>query len=199
MVWWTGTVRRIFDARRSCRPAMGKITFEIALDGDIEQCRELCDELMAFQKSMAHMEAERFDAMNFDTRMRKSYDSAREKQVIVVKDDDIPVGYVFSTIESVDAMRRSPFKLLPYDVVLPERVGCVNNLYLREGYRSGGLGSQQLSRSMEWLSRFDDIDRVYVFISNGNDDAYRFYQKHGFVYSHDVLGGFIIAACRRIR
>lgn len=43
---------------------MKNITIEILGEEDIEQCRELCDELMAFQKSKAFLEPERFDGMN---------------------------------------------------------------------------------------------------------------------------------------
>jgi hypothetical protein len=87
------------------------ITIEIISDGQIEQCRSLCDELMRYQKSMAYIEPERFDAMNFDTRMKKSYENALEKQVVVVKDRGNPVGYIFSTIESADEMKKIPFQI----------------------------------------------------------------------------------------
>jgi GNAT superfamily N-acetyltransferase len=175
---------------------MTTITFEIVQDDNIEQCRELCNELMALQKSKAYLEPERFDAMNFDTRMKKSYEGALDKQVVVVKDNGIPVGYVFSTIDSLDSMRASPFQLLPQRDDLPQRIGCLSNLYLREKYRGTGLGSKLFEMSMDWLESFADIGLIYVFISNGNDDAYNFYIRHGFAYSHDVLGGFIKAASR---
>src|SRR5689334_2149108 len=81
---------------------MANITIEVVKDGNVEQCRELCNELMAFQKSMATIAPEAFDTMSFDTRMKKSYESALESQVIVVKDNGIPVGYVFSTIENIE-------------------------------------------------------------------------------------------------
>lgn len=173
------------------------MTYEAVDGGGIEQCRGLCDELMAFQRSKATMEPERFDAMDFDTRMRKSYDAALERQVVVAKDDGAPVGYVFSTVESREDMRSSPFRLLPERGELPSRIGCISNLYLREGYRGGGIGSALVAMALEWLDGFDDVDLVYVFISNGNDSAYDFYIRHGFAYSHDVLGGFIRAVCRR--
>ena len=51
---------------------MENITIEILEEKEIEQCRELCDELMGFRKSKAFMEPERFDGMNFDTRMKKA-------------------------------------------------------------------------------------------------------------------------------
>ncbi len=175
---------------------MRTLTFEELRGADIEQCRELCDELMAFQKSKAFMEPERFDAMNFDTRMKKSYESALEKHVVVAKDGGIPVGYVFSTVESAEGMRNSPFKLLPPEGAFPDRIGCLSNLYLKEGYRGGGLGTKLFDVSMEWLESFPDVDTIFIYISNGNDEAYDFYIKHGFSYSHDVLGGFIKAVVK---
>ena len=40
---------------------------------------------------------------------------------------------------------------------------------------------------------------VFVYISNGNDDALKFYLQHGFIFSHHVFGGFIQAACYRFK
>lgn len=71
------------------------MTIEIIKNDDIGLCRDLCNELMAFQKSKAVIAPESFDNMNFDTRMLKSYENALEKQVILAKDKDVPVGYVF--------------------------------------------------------------------------------------------------------
>ena len=43
------------------------ITIEILREEDIGQCRELCNELMAFQQSIATITPEWFDGMTFDT------------------------------------------------------------------------------------------------------------------------------------
>ncbi len=110
---------------------MKNITIEILGEKDIEQCRELCDGLMAFQKSKAFMEPERFDGMNFDTRMKKSWESALEKHAAIAKDGALPVGYVFSTVESAEGMKNSSFRLLPDTAGFPERIGCLSNLYIR--------------------------------------------------------------------
>jgi len=50
---------------------MKNTTIEIIQDGNIEQCRELCNELMIFQKSKAYYVPERFDAIDFKTRMKE--------------------------------------------------------------------------------------------------------------------------------
>ncbi|MGZ4030894.1 MAG: GNAT family N-acetyltransferase [Tumebacillaceae bacterium] len=183
---------------------MKNITIEIVQDGNIEQCRELCNELMAFQKSKATLVPEAFDGMNFDTRMKQSYEAAERSQVIVVKDNGVPVGYVFSTIEPVDERKKNYYPdwapqvengqgFLPNWDNLPPKAGLLNNLYFRDEYRGLGLGSKLFDMSMEWLESFDDVDLLMIYVSNGNDAALDFYLSRGFTYSHDVFGGFIKA------
>ena len=189
---------------------MSNITVEIAHDGNIEQCRELCDELMAFQKSKATLSPEVFDLMNFDTRMKRSYEGALRSQVVVAKDNGVPVGYIFSTIdEEVESDHDSipewaprvenSIGFYPKWVKLPDKIGCLSNLYLRDGYRSSGLGSQLFKQSMLWLESFPDVDLIFTYISNGNDAALKFYLSHGFTLSHDVFGGFITAVYKRVK
>lgn len=184
---------------------MQNIIIEIIKDGNIEQCRELCDELMAFQQSKAQMHTECFDFMSFDTRMKKSYENALRSQVVVVKDNYIPVGYVFSTIDNVDItdkvtypdwapMDKGSMGFYPEWVTVPQKIGCLNNLYLRKKYRGSGLGLQLFNIAMGWLESFSDVDLTFVYISNGNDEALKFYVDHGFIFSHDVFGGFIKSA-----
>lgn len=184
---------------------MENITIEVVKDRNLEQCRDLCNELMAFQKSKATIAPESFDTMNFDTRMKKSYENALDKQVIVVKDNGVPVGYVFSTIDKIENSKSSIPNWAPVEdrentkgfypdwEDLPNKVGCLNNLYLREDYQGMGLGSKLFQMSMEWLESFSDVDLVFIFVSNGNDEALKFYLDRGFTFSHDVFGGFIKA------
>jgi GNAT superfamily N-acetyltransferase len=184
---------------------MQNITIEIVEGAAIEQCRELCDELMEWQKSKARLHPERFESMNFSTRMKKSYEHALRKQVIVAKDNGVPVGYVFAAIDAITEADRGAYPewapagenytgFYPSWVKLPQNIGCLNNLYLRDAYRHSGLGSRLFAMSMEWLESFPDVALHFVYISNGNDAALAFYLKHGFTFSHDVFGGFIQAA-----
>lgn len=184
---------------------MGNIKFEVVTDGNIEPCRALCNELMAFQKSMATIAPEKFDMMNFDSRMRKSYESALDSQVIIVKDDGVPVGYVFSTVDVIEPSRNAipdwaptaedgtSKGFYPDWVPLPQKIGCLNNLYMHENYRSLKLGSKLFKMALDWLESFGDVNLIFIYVSNGNDAALEFYLKQGFTYSHDVFGGFIKA------
>jgi hypothetical protein len=45
------------------------LKYEIIPVEKIEYCRDLCNELMAFQKLKSSIKAELFDNMNFDPRM----------------------------------------------------------------------------------------------------------------------------------
>ena len=181
------------------------MTIEELKNSDVKLCQDLCNELMTFQKAKAFLYPENFEGMNFDTRMLKSYENALEKQVLIAKDGNIPVGYVFSTIDLVEENDRNHYPdwapklkdaigFYPNWVKLPKKIGCLNNLYLREEYRSTGVGSRLFDEAMKWLENFSDTNLTFVYISNGNDKALDFYLKHGFTYSHDVFGGFIKAA-----
>lgn len=45
------------------------LNYEILPDDKIGYCRDICNELMAFQKSKSTIRPELFDSMNFETRM----------------------------------------------------------------------------------------------------------------------------------
>ena len=188
---------------------MGKIFFESVRQGDIELCRVLCDELMAYQKSKAIIAPDIFDQMNFDTRMKKSSENACDSHVVLAKDGIDRIGYVFSTVDYVTEDSRAVYPewapqtdnsigFYPDWVHLPQKIGCLSNLYLRDGYRGCGVGAELYRQAEVWLKGFPDVELIFVFISNGNDAALDFYLKQGFMLSHDVFGGFIKAAYMRV-
>ena len=181
------------------------ITIELITADNIDLCRELCNELMAFQKSKAVIAQEVFDQMNFDTRMKVSYEKALRSQVLLVRDNGVPIGYVFSTVD--DVVDPGQVTLPPWAPVKegepvigfnpawlkPQLVGTLSNLYFKEEYRGIGLGRHVVELAMEWFDSFDDVNVILIHVSNGNDAALRFYLNNGFTFSHDVFGGFIQA------
>lgn len=74
------------------------LKYEIIQHEEIEQCRDLCNELMTFQKSKANLSPELFDNMNFDTRMVPSIKNALHNFIVGVKDGEKMVAYVYSNI-----------------------------------------------------------------------------------------------------
>ena len=188
---------------------MKNISIEVVEDGNIEQCRELCGELMDFQKSKAVLAPETFDNMNFDNRMKKRYENALAAQVILVKDAGTLVGYSFSVLEKAGGVKvpipdwapvsgtQKVLGLYPeWDE--PQKIGSLANLYFRPEYRGMGLGTKLLDAAMKWFTGLPDVNLVFIHISNGNDEALDFYLKHGFTFSHDVFGGFLKAVCKSI-
>ena len=94
---------------------MSNIIYKTLKDDEIDICRDLCNELMAFQKEKAVVGKEQFDLMNYDTRMKVSYDSADKSNVVVAYDGDKPVGYVFSTVEYIKEKPKEPYVSLIND------------------------------------------------------------------------------------
>jgi ribosomal protein S18 acetylase RimI-like enzyme len=167
------------------------LKYEIIPDEKIEYCRDLCNELMAFQKSKSYIKPELFDSMNFDTRMIPSIKSAINNYTVVVKDDDKIVGYVYSNISPKDTYSNDFATFFDLSSVSGNNVGCLSQFYIKEEYRQYGIGSMLFDMSMKWLNQFDDVEDFFIFVSNGNDDALEFYKRKGFSVSHDILDGFI--------
>jgi GNAT superfamily N-acetyltransferase len=167
------------------------LTYEIISDDQIEYCRDLCNELMAFQKSKAYITPERFDSMNFETRLLPSIKSSIHNHIVIVKDDDQIVAYVYSNISPKEAYSNDFATFFDLNSVSKNNVGCLSQFYIKEEYRKYGIGSKLFNISMEWLSRFEDVEDYFIFVSNGNNNALEFYKHKGFVVSHDILDGFI--------
>jgi GNAT superfamily N-acetyltransferase len=173
------------------------LTYEIIPDEKMEYCRDLCNELMAFQKSKAYITPELFDSMNFDTRMIPSIKSALHNYIVVVKDDEKIVGYVYSNISPKEAYSNDFATFFDLSSVYRNNVGCLSQFYIKDEYRQLGVGSKLFNMSMEWLKHFDDIEDYFIFVSNGNADALEFYKRKGFSVSHEILDGFITVLRRR--
>jgi GNAT superfamily N-acetyltransferase len=172
------------------------IHYEVISDDHISCIKELCNELMAYQKSVAYLHTELFDGMNFETRMIPSVKSANANFIVVAKVDQEIVGYAYSNI-APKQIYTNDFATLQcdaffdFDSVMTEDVGCLSQFYIKEGYRNLGIGSVLFEKSLEWLNSFTSINDLFIFVSNGNDPALKFYQRKGFKISHQILDGFI--------
>ncbi|MQR97167.1 GNAT family N-acetyltransferase [Fictibacillus phosphorivorans] len=168
-----------------------ELNYEIIPDDEIEVCRDLCNELMKYQKEKAVISPELFDTMNFDTRMVPSVYKAMHNYIVVVKDRNELVGYVYANISPKGVYRNDFATFFDMNSIQREAVGCLSQFYIKEKYRQYGVGSKLFNMSMDWLSSFEEVDDYFIFVSSGNDDALSFYQHKGFTISHEILDGFI--------
>ncbi|MEH7417940.1 GNAT family N-acetyltransferase [Neobacillus drentensis] len=167
------------------------LTYEVISDDKIECCRELCNELMRFQKSKAHIKPELFDSMNFETRMIPSIRKAQHNYTVVAKDGDQIVAYVYSNISCKETYSNDFATFFDLSSVCKPYVGCLSNFYIKDEYRQYGIGSKLFTMSIDWLKQFEDVEDYFIFVSNGNENALNFYKRKGFSVSHDILDGFI--------
>lgn len=167
------------------------IHYEVISDDNIICIKDLCNELMTFQKSKSYIHTELFDGMSFETRMIPSVKSAKENYILIAKDDNEIVGYVYCNISSKETYSNEFAIFFDLDSVKSDDVGCLSQFYLKDGYRNMGIGTALFDRSMEWLKSFKSISDLFIFVSNGNYNALKFYQGKGFKISHQILDGFI--------
>jgi len=167
------------------------IQFEIIPDDRIECCRELCNELMSYQKSKAIVKPELFDGMNFETRLFSSVTKATHNRTVVAKADDNIVGYVYTNVSPKEVYSNEFATFFDLNSVQASHVGCLSQFYLRKQFRQYGIGTKLFRMSMDWLGQFKNVEDYFIFVSNGNDHALEFYKRKGFTYSHDLLDGFI--------
>ena len=157
--------------------------------------KDLCNGLMAYQKSKALIHSEFFDGMSFETRLLPALKSAKENYMIAAMENGEAVGYAYSNVASKriytnDFATLKCDSFFDFDSVKGEYVGCLSQFYIREGFRKSGIGSKLFQNSMEWLG-IQGIDDLFIFVSSGNSDALKFYLNKGFQVSHEILDGFI--------
>ncbi|OGO77198.1 MAG: GNAT family N-acetyltransferase [Clostridiales bacterium GWB2_37_7] len=172
------------------------IQYEVISDDNIICIKDLCNQLMVYQKYKAHIHPEWFDSMCFETRMIPSVKSASANFIIAAKDDNEIVGYAYSNISAKNIYSGGfatlePVNFFDFDSIKSEDVGCLSQFFIKEGYRNTGIGSTLFEKSLDWLNSSKSITDLFIFVSNGNDNALKFYQGKGFKISHQILDGFI--------
>jgi GNAT superfamily N-acetyltransferase len=175
-----------------------RIHYEVISNDNIICIKDFCNELMAYQKSEAHIHPEWFDNMCFETRMIPSVNSAKAKAnfIIAAKDGNEIVGYAYSNISAKNTYSGGfatlePVNFFDFDSVKGDVVGCLSQFYIKKEYRNTGIGSALFEKSIDWLNSYESISDLLIFVSNGNDNALKFYLGKGFKISHQILDGFI--------
>lgn len=190
---------------------MPKIKIQDISNGDIEICKELCNELMDYQASKSHTSTDVLKNMSFDNRLKPSFENAQMKKLLVAFDNMHPIGYVYADVADITEdlkyyvpdWAKSIYKegqliFYPHEQLFPSRLGTFNNIYIKPEYHGLKLGYQMSNMVLEWMKSIIGTSGIYVYISNGNEQVIDFYKRFGFQYSHKVLGGFITAYYQKI-
>jgi len=167
------------------------IHYEVISDDSIFCIKDLCNELMSYQQSKSYIHSDLFDTMSFETRMIPSIKSANANYILVAKVNNEIVGYVYSNISLTETYSNEFATFFDLNSVENDKVGCLSQFYIKDGYRNIGIGTVLFEKSMDWLNSFKSISDLFIFVSNGNDNALKFYQSKGFKISHKILDGFI--------
>lgn len=183
---------------------MAKIEYRVMNDGPVEECRILCNELMKLQAERAHSYKDILGAMNFENRLKPSFENAKERFLLVAYDNDLAIGYVFASTEWVyEAADQAKPEwamgfpkgskwIYPEDIPLPFKIGELVNLNIKPEYRGLHIGEHLMDKAMKWLRTRENVDRLMVYVSNGNNPG-TFYERYGFKHSFSVLDGMIEA------
>lgn len=155
------------------------------------RCRDLCNSLMAYQRSKTRITPERFDDMRFETRLLPSLKGAPHNFLMTARDDNRDIAYVYCSIAPKETYDNSFARFFDLDSVQGALVGCLSQFYIDAPYRGLGIGSELYRRGMAWFAGFPEVEDLFVFVSNGNTEAQRFYEQRGFQVSHTILEGFI--------
>ncbi len=184
---------------------MINITYkDLSAGGPVEECKDLCNALMQLQASRSVKYKEILESMNFENRLKPSFNGAEKRFLYVAYDGDKPVGYIFceagTVVEEIkkarpewaDVIPENTGELYPDNLPVPSIASHLNNLYVLPEYREQHIGSELMNKGMEWLRNVPDVRYVFVHVSNGNN-AGSLYEKYGFRYSHEVYDGMIDA------
>jgi ribosomal protein S18 acetylase RimI-like enzyme len=107
----------------------------------------------------------------FEEEMVRRLMKSEDGLVLVALDGEQTVGYSLSEIASTKGLKLG-------------KVGHIDHLAIRSGYRRKGVGERILN---EILKRFrsQKIDRVELEVLTKNQVGYSFWKKHGFIdYRH---------------
>jgi len=93
---------------------------------------------------------------------------ADDARVLLVEVEGDPVGYCLTRIQST----------IPIFIV--EKIGFINDLFVRKEFRGMGLSSQLKNETIKWLKK-KGITHVSVAVFADNEHARKIYKKWGFL------------------
>lgn len=177
------------------------VDYQEFADGDVYKVKTLCDELMAFQTEQATIFPEIMGEMNFENRLLPDFQDIKDKKMVIAYVNDVPAGFGFATVTklSEETIKQTPAwaEKLTGLGFYPQNysgrmIGTFKLLYVAPQFRGLQIGKNICHKIMAWLET-KNVDDLWVFVANGNENVGRLYETLGFQYSHSVYNDFIQA------
>jgi diamine N-acetyltransferase len=152
---------------------MGKelIEYRLCDETGLDQIRPLWVQLNEHHLRKARVFRSRYEEWTFDD--RKAYFTKKAGEGLLRVDiaydtgASRPVGYCVSSITR-------------------EKVAEIESIFVEPEYRSQGIGTGLMTRALGWMDRCG-AERKRVFVADGNEEAWGFYQRFGFFPRMTVL------------
>ena len=136
----------------------------------IDQIRPLWEQLVLHHRARSTHFKDIYDNFTFEKRRTDLLNKSRGGliRVDIAKDHDTGrnVGYCVSTVK--------------------ESEGEIDSIFIDPDHRSAGIGSAFMERALAWMDGQHAIVRR-VAVAAGNEDAFGFYEKFGFLPRQVIL------------
>jgi ribosomal protein S18 acetylase RimI-like enzyme len=114
---------------------------------------------------------EHYSGMTFELRkaqlLNKSRDGKLRVDLAVDQASGSAVGYVVSSMNA-------------------QKIGEVESIFVRAEYRGLGIGGSLLTKALAWMDQSGAVEKI-VETSIGNEQAWRFYGRFGFLPRKTIL------------
>jgi GNAT superfamily N-acetyltransferase len=105
-----------------------------------------------------------FKDLDFDTRMQPVISKGGKGALLVIlafnDDRKENIGYCVATVDS-------------------DLIAEIDSIFVIEMYRNEGIGGKMFDATIKWLDTFP-VKKTILSVTFGNEDAPRFYERHGF-------------------
>ena len=132
---------------------------------EIDAIKPLWEQLVRHHKARSTNFKDIYDRFTFEKRKADLLNKSREGYLRIDlakdRDTDLYIGYCVSTLNHGNE-------------------GEIDSIFIEQAYRSTGIGSVFMERALAWMDDHHvEVKRVAVAV--GNESAFGFYSKYGFL------------------
>ena len=152
---------------------MENVIYEVLERKNMGLIAPLWEKLRRHHENRSKNFKKRYRHFRFEDRMAVLMEKVRGDLVHILAAREFPggkiVGYCISSVDYLGG-------------------GEIDSLYVEERFRKDGVGSGLMERSLAWLEpQKVPPEKVKIVVAAGNEEAYPFYGKFGFIESKHVL------------